>query len=254
MVKKALLIGINYIGTDSELSGCINDINNMQAALQKHGYTLFRKLTDDQPDMKPTKAGILAGIQWLLQDAVPADTLFVHYSGHGTQVLDTNGDEDDRRDEAWCPLDYSTAGFIRDDELRAALVAKCASTLIVVSDSCHSGTILDLRFNYRQTAGYTVTTTQSKKYAATRNRVICLSGCEDAQTSADTIEPNAITGKRQAQGALTATLLQVLSSAPNITYMKLLRELWTRLRQGRYTQVPRLTAGNSLNLNEQVIL
>ena len=39
MVKKALLVGINYIGTGVELTGCINDINNISNALKIYNYS-----------------------------------------------------------------------------------------------------------------------------------------------------------------------------------------------------------------------
>ena len=69
MVKKALLIGINYIGTRSQLSGCINDVHNMHAFLQEQGYTEFQILTDEHGhELKPTRANILAALAWLVTD------------------------------------------------------------------------------------------------------------------------------------------------------------------------------------------
>ena len=65
MVKYAVLIGINYTGTEHELYGCINDVNNMKLFLQSQlGYTDFVMLTDDTP-VKPTRANILNQIKWL---------------------------------------------------------------------------------------------------------------------------------------------------------------------------------------------
>src|SRR5690242_21308200 len=136
MVKKALIVGINYYGSSCQLAGCINDAKNMMAALQAQDYTLFRLLTDEPgtaAEYRPTKANMLAGFQWLLAGATPEDRLFFHYSGHGTQTYDYSGDEEDLKDEAMCPVDCQTAGFITDDELRAQLVDPCVSTLVVIS-------------------------------------------------------------------------------------------------------------------------
>jgi hypothetical protein len=72
----------------------------------------------------------------------PAQRAVVYYYGHGTQVRDRGGDEDDGLDEVW-----STQG-ITDDEL-SALFAQThpTSRLYVLSDSCASGTMIDARLN-----------------------------------------------------------------------------------------------------------
>jgi hypothetical protein len=257
MVKKALIVGINYYGSSCQLAGCINDAKNMMAALQAQDYTLFRLLTDEPgtaAEYRPTKANMLAGFQWLLAGATPQDRLFFHYSGHGTQTYDYSGDEEDLKDEAMCPVDCQTAGFITDDELRAQLVDPCVSTLVVISDCCHSGTILDLRYNYQQSAQRDVMMRQNPKVKASKANVICLSGCEDAQTSADAGGLNPRTGRYEAQGALTCTLLAILKAYPVITYKKLLQELWTRLRAQRYTQIPQLTCGQWVDLGQTLQL
>lgn len=257
MVKKALLVGINYYGSSCQLSGCINDVKNVMSALQAQDYTLFRVLTDEAStahEYQPTKANILAGIDWLLSGATPEDRLFFHYSGHGTQTYDFSGDEEDRKDEAICPVDCQVTGYITDDELHARLVEPCISTLVVVADCCHSGTILDLRYNFKQSAQRDVVLRQSEKVKSTKASVICLSGCEDAQTSADAGGVNPRTGRYEAQGALTLTLLAILKAYPVISYKKLLQELWTRLRAQRYTQIPQLTTGQWLDLAQNLQL
>jgi hypothetical protein len=33
-MKRALLCGLNYIGSDSELNGCINDVTNEKVAIK----------------------------------------------------------------------------------------------------------------------------------------------------------------------------------------------------------------------------
>lgn len=84
--RKALLIGINYFGQAGELAGCINDVKNVMAFLvERYGYKRedMVVLTDDQRDPKfqPTRANIISGMQWLVNGAMPNDSLFLHYSG-----------------------------------------------------------------------------------------------------------------------------------------------------------------------------
>ena len=58
-------------------------------------------------------------VQWLVEGAQSGDSLFFHYSGHGTHQKDVSPDKDesDGQDEALCPSDYPTAGLIVDDDL-----------------------------------------------------------------------------------------------------------------------------------------
>ena len=81
--------------------------------------------------------------QWLPAHVGVSDRVLIYYSGHGAQVLDLDGDEEDGLDETICPVDVlpdSPARDIRDDELRRWLTALTAREKLVILDSCHSGT------------------------------------------------------------------------------------------------------------------
>ncbi|KAK8119135.1 caspase domain-containing protein [Apiospora kogelbergensis] len=153
--RKALLIGINYMGMEGELRGCINDTKNVSAFLMER-YNYKREdmiiLTDDSSDprLQPTKANILRGMQWLVEGARADDALFLHYSGHGGQTEDLDGDEDDGYDEVIYPLDYKTQGHIVDDEIHHVVVKPLMPgvRLTAIFDSCHSGTVMDLPYVY----------------------------------------------------------------------------------------------------------
>ncbi|KAH7027317.1 caspase domain-containing protein [Microdochium trichocladiopsis] len=153
--RKALLIGINYFGQDGELRGCINDTKNLSAFLfERFGYkredTII--LTDDQRDpiMIPTRANIIRAMQWLVKDARPNDSLFLHYSGHGGQTQDLDGDEDDGYDEVIYPVDFKQAGHLVDDDIHTIVVKPLQQgvRLTAIFDSCHSGSVLDLPYSY----------------------------------------------------------------------------------------------------------
>jgi hypothetical protein len=92
--KKALLIGINYVGTPYTLRGCINDVTKVKSQINSYGFSNqnIKILTDNTPQ-KPTRENILLEFKNLLANANSGDTLFFLYSGHGTQILDKNNDE-----------------------------------------------------------------------------------------------------------------------------------------------------------------
>jgi hypothetical protein len=114
------------------------------------------------------------------------------YSGHGTQVADDNNDEIDGQDEAICPLDFQRNGFITDDWLYNNLIVKLPSdvTLIVLMDCCHSGTIMDLPFIFKDNV-YQV---DSKANTDNFCKTVLISGCKDEQTSADAFINNSYSG------------------------------------------------------------
>lgn len=152
--RKALLVGINYIGTSNQLRGCINDVQNVKNYLIRNGFNEgdIVVLTDDQHEMVkvPMRENIIRAIGWLVKDAQPNDSLFFHYSGHGSQVEDKDGDEEDGIDETIVPLDFEKNGMIIDDELHARLVTPLQPgvKLTALFDSCHSGSVLDLPYTY----------------------------------------------------------------------------------------------------------
>lgn len=146
MAKKAFLVGINDYSPAGpggpDLRGCVNDVKDMAHSLYALGVIpaqprSMRILTDE----RATRAAILGGLKWLVDGAKKGDTLVFYYSGHGSQVVDVNGDEIDHKDETICPHDFAGAGMIRDDDLRQAFSGLPAgANLDVLLDSCHSGT------------------------------------------------------------------------------------------------------------------
>ena len=140
-LRKALLVGINaYPG--SPLRGCINDVVQMKDLLQRYygfGDADLHLLLDEQA----TLSGIRAGLEWLAQGGTEADAVRVfHFSGHGTYIADTSGDEPDGRDECLVPYDYRTVGVLSDDALKVLYDRFPRSgNLTLVMDSCHSGTV-----------------------------------------------------------------------------------------------------------------
>jgi hypothetical protein len=142
-MKKALLVGINrYPDPGNELKGCVNDVRRMADTLKNRfgfpGDGNLRILTD----ARATTKAILDGFAWLTAGASPGDSLVFHYSGHGSQVPDRNGDETtDGLDEILCPYDLDWDHPLTDDDLAAACAdVPQGALLTVILDCCHSGT------------------------------------------------------------------------------------------------------------------
>lgn len=148
-VKRALLIGINKYHAVPKLQGSINDIETMrQILLTRWGFP--ERSMAVLKDEAATRAGILAALEQLVKETGPQDTVYFHYSGHGSQVEDLNGDEEDGLDETLVPQDGRSGDVrdITDDELDAVFARLRAKHAFIVLDSCHSGTAtrsLDIR-------------------------------------------------------------------------------------------------------------
>ena len=135
----SLNIGLNgvsgaaYGGWDGPLAACEFDANDMTALAKQQGIRPTTLLTK-----KATRDAVLGEMRKAAKLLVAGDLFFLSYSGHGGQVPDVNGDEDDKKDETWCLYD----GQLIDDELYAELGKfKPGVRILVLSDSCHSGTV-----------------------------------------------------------------------------------------------------------------
>ncbi len=142
MAKRAVLIGVNrYRIPGADLRGCVPDVKNMSSLLQrKYGFDAgdISMLTD----FDATKKAIEEAITGLISGGQSGDVLLVHFSGHGSNVPDDNGDEADNRDEILCPTDLDWYDPLRDDWLRSVFDGlRDGVSLTVITDSCHSGTV-----------------------------------------------------------------------------------------------------------------
>ena len=244
--RKALLIGINYTGTRAELRGCINDVRRMHQYLLSQGFPSEEMvvLTDDQASRLPTRQNILRFIDWLVAGAQRGDSFFFHFSGHGSQQEDTTGDEADGYDETIVPCDFKRQGQITDDELWKRLVSPLpeGSRLTSIMDCCHSGTGLDLPFNFTLHQGWKLD--DYPAYAAAD--VQLFSGCEDSQCSADSMS------NYQAGGAMTNAFLKVMANHPMPLYPDLMSALHRELRRKGFNQKPQLSSSQRFELRDRV--
>ena len=244
--KRALLVGINYIGTSSALSGCINDVKNIKQKLLKQGYLKENiKIITDETNKKPTRKVILKSLKKLILSN--SEELFFHYSGHGSYVKDKDGSEDDGKDECLVPLDYKKSGMIIDDEIKdLVMLLKPVQKMLCILDCCHSGTGMDLKYNlYEKISSKELAMVANKKESKTFGECIMLSGCADFQTSADAWEEG------QSQGAMTFAFLKALNKGAK-TYEELVLSIRKILKKNGYSQVPNLSSGRKLELKSVI--
>jgi len=135
----SLHIGLNgvdpdhYQGWDGQLSGCENDADDMEALAASRGFAPSKIFTADA-----TAEAVSGAISSAAGTLRGGDIFFLTYSGHGGQIPDTNGDEDDHVDETWVLFDREMV----DDELWALYATfQPGVRIVVLSDSCHSGTV-----------------------------------------------------------------------------------------------------------------
>jgi len=260
MANKALLVGINkYKISGADLQGCVNDVTNVRDILLKYfGFTArnIRVLTDE----RATRKNILSRLTWLVDKAKAEDCLLFHYSGHGSQVIDRDGDElKDRMDEIICPHDMDWDGnFITDDDLGNAFKnLPKGVNLEVLLDSCHSGTgtrellaitglPAEVSFKPRflpppvdiacRADDEDMDVRRLLKGNNPMNHVL-FAGCRDNQTSADAY----INGSYN--GAFTYYLAKHLRDTQSvITRAELLKRVRASLKFNGFSQIPQLEA------------
>jgi hypothetical protein len=248
MAKKAVCIGINnYPGTGSDLSGCINDANDWKAELERRGFTVEELL-----DKQATKAAMHQAISNLVKQARAGDVAVITYSGHGSWIADEDNDEPDARDEVLCPYDINNP--LTDDELYDIFAERERGVRIVlISDSCHSGSVSKFRPSPSGTVAPRVRFLPPEQFlkgsalTAAATRVVrsfgkprpfggvLLSGCQDTEYSYD-----ANFGGRP-NGAFTYFALKALAGlAPNATYRDWYRAYRASLPTQSYPQTPNL--------------
>ena len=122
-----------YGGWEGTLAACEFDANDMAAIAVSIGIEPTVLLTK-----KATRANLLSGMRAAAKALIAGDFFLLTYSGHGGQVPATNADEPDGQDETWCLYN----GQFIDDELYVELARFVAGVrVLVLSDSCHSGSV-----------------------------------------------------------------------------------------------------------------
>ena len=268
----ALLVGINEYHPDSNvgsLRGCVNDIQDFSVFLEKSYPTLqpvITKLFNEQA----TYQNVIDNFESKLIHAPKAgDTVIFNYSGHGSQLNSADDflkyDAKDLDQTMVCYDSRLDDGFdIADKELAAMISSiKEGVTVIVILDSCHSGTATRSVEHYtlgksRFTSGHNRSRELSTYYNGfyTRMRAetgnitipkrehILLAACDREEVAWET--PNH-------RGAFSSSLLSVLKKDNYISYADLFIQLRSYIKKYSSRQTPQFEPIGYFDVNEQFI-
>ncbi len=242
--KKALCVGINdYPGSNNDLRGCVNDAKAWGQLLSvNYGFTV-KSLFDSQ--VKHSTFTEIFGNY--VADGKAGDSIVITFSGHGTNIPDQNGDEENGRDEALCLYD----GLLIDDAIRAILQnLNPEAKLTIVSDSCHSGTVTRaflsmMNSNDHPRPRYMPFDDSTRAFSngnitkkifkpEEEMNEILISGCLPHEYSYDA----RIGG--QFRGAMSYYAIEILKKYPSITYENFYTHLRADLPSRNYPQTPQL--------------
>ncbi len=153
--KRAVVIAVDEYKDPqiSTLKGCVNDGIEMVKVLKE-----YMGFADNEikflKNAQATRSGILNAFEeWLINGTKAGDKIFIYYGGHGSHYWDTNGDEKNESpalDEALCPYDTDKSldnpdkkmNMIIDDEIGEILDRLKGRLIVMVLDSCYSGTAM----------------------------------------------------------------------------------------------------------------
>jgi hypothetical protein len=244
MNRRALLFGLNYEGTTASLKGCENDAHNMaEFLMRQHKFKCDVRIGA----AATTASAILDALVDLATDSYDEalDTVWIHYSGHGTNIAGFSDNELDGFDECLVSSDFR---LIPDDYISKVLYYFNPRTSIVfVADCCHSGTISDLPFTWTDLINERSAPLVENNEHGRGRRILAISGCRDDHTSADALlqDPMDICSKsKEYSGAMTTYLLQALKKDPTLynNVFKLVRTMGDHLERDGFSQHPRLAS------------
>jgi hypothetical protein len=234
-MKRAYLYAINdYNGSDNDLNGCLNDQQNVIEKLREIGGFEIHALQNSQV----TRGNVVRYLSEAVNISQPGDMIVIHYSGHGTQIIDDSKDELDGIDEAL----YLYDGPLSDDILSGILSQLRDGVIcVVLLDSCFSGTATrKIGQKKRFKPFYSQVDAEGNLVNLRANRSllrsvemkwILMSGCSESETSCDAffLKP---------EGAFTHFAMKILEGG--ITYKQWYSRLRKYLPSKIYSQTPQL--------------
>jgi hypothetical protein len=240
--KKAIIVGSNYFG-DYALNGCLNDcvnIHNLLTGVFSFNDQRITKIDDN--NIKPTKENITREFKQMLSLANDGDILFFHFSGHGFQIKIDDTKETDGYDEVIVTNEGDSLESIGDNDLKQMINdnLKSDATIFMLFDSCHSGTVMDLKWNYDITTGEFVENVNDVEIQMPGN-VIMFGSCQENQLSADFYVDY------QNQGILSYEFIKCIRQNPNISLANLLKQLQANMGK---SQTPQLLCNSKIDVNK----
>jgi hypothetical protein len=255
MSSIALLIGCNYSTTQYKLFGCVNDvllINKMLINNFNYKEENIIVMRDDiyspNHELFPSYENILKNLKKIV-NSIQCENIYIHYSGHGSFIIDKSRDESDGKDEFICPADFFTNyKRITDDDIFNNLKDLPKNTkCFAVFDSCNSGTMLDLSNVYSFQNNNIIEMEENQDVSLKdKSTIICLSACRDNEYALD------VMNNGKANGAMTLGIFSILSRNQYVIDLRtFLFQVYEYLKSNNYnTQRPLLTCNKKINLSD----
>ena len=225
-----------------KLNGCIDDIVNIHNMIidaynyDKSNIIMLRD-DNDNASTQPTHENIINRLNDLARESANLDEIWIHYSGHGSQIRNTNRESHKKMEEIIIPTDYDTKGFITDAEL-TDIIKQMQCRAILIFDSCHSGTICDLPWSIEYVKDASCNIIKNDNIVMQNPNIFLMSGCKDVQTSADSF--NDIS--QEYVGAFSDLFIECLrDSHHNIEIRDLYRNVCIAMENNGFEQVPLLS-------------
>lgn len=216
-----------------------------------------------------TRAAVESGVtEWLVQNARPGDNVVIWYSGHGSQMWDEDGDEDDGLDETLAPADVlplDTRNDISDDVFNQWLGMLPTENVVVLLDNCNSGTgtrdvtpfssgrlLARDMDRIERPAGVTRRALPGQSedrtgFDAGETRVLELAAAQPFQVAVDAFFP-AVEGREEFHGGAFTTFMvqQLWKAGEDVTYEDAFDQAYEALKRNRFQQDPYISEDVSL--------
>ncbi len=240
-ISKALFIGINYFGTESELDGCVDDVKKMRDALGNSGtFVEQNRILVDKTNFvgcsaSPTKQNITRGMKWLVENAVSGQNLFLFFSGHGGRVIRKGKVVE----QTLVPVDHAVNGRIASQEIFDIVVRDLPLGVHVtaVMDCCFSGNLMNLQYHYVGNNGFV-----NQKYEPHQADVLLISACATWQVAEE------VSSTSGTSGACTDAICAILQTTAQPTMGMFIEKLRESITRKGLDQVPQITSSTNVTL------
>ncbi len=219
-------------------------------------------------NQEATRAAMEEGItSWLVENARPGDQITIFFAGHGSQMWDESGDEDDGLDETIAPADVhptSTEFDISDDTFNEWLSMLPSDNVVVFLDNCNSGTGTRAAtpFSRGRLLGRDINDVEKPEVVARRAlpgqedetgfdsdgaRVLELAAAEPFQQAVDAFFPAEEGQEPFHGGAFTTHMVRELwRASSDDSYQDAFRDAYEALKRNRFQQDPQISEDVSL--------
>ena len=263
----ALIVGISdYANFGNEIGGDLPGARN-DAIAYRDVFVAQKGFAPENIhlllDRDATRANIIREFkEWLPSVVKPGDLVVFAFAGHGSQMWDTNGDEEDGLDETICPTDVvkgSSQNDNPDDELNTLLKGIPSDNIVVVMDNCHagSGTRAVTPFARPRSLARTASVDVAKPGNATAGQPVSnpsadvapASVLEIAAAQADEVAVDAEWPGQDGEpstynGAFTRSFVRNIWQAPAASYEEIFNQTVEDLKRERFAQRPNIDAGS----------